>query len=248
METREGAAAAAAAAPLEGFVEETSEEARRLVGEEGQEKLDLVSLLRVREQIKQQLLEYNATVNANEEIITDQVIDEKAILCTIEDLEGELEEVKLSHRHKTLALQRLQVNDALRAKLRNNDDNSKLIGETIKHIMMLSTAVIKLKQQSRELEEKLNEVKQRRQSLKQAMDCKLADIHNMKMKRKEELDNMEVSEMLKKARRNLQKEIEMTTLIQNIFQNLIIGSEVNWAEDPALKEIVLQLEKNVARM
>ncbi|XP_033020481.1 centromere protein H [Lacerta agilis] len=244
METR----GSAMAAPLDGFVEETSEEARRLDGEEGQEKLDIVSLLRIREQINQQLLEYNATINATEEIITDQVIDEKALVCTIEDLERELEEVKLSHKHKTLALQRLQVNDALRSKLRDNDDNLKLIEQTIKHIVMLSTAVIKSKQQSRELEEKLNEVKQRRQSLNQAMNCKLADIHNRKMKQKEQLDNMEVSEMLKKARRNLQKEIEKTTLIQNIFQNLIIGNGVNWAEDPALKEIVLQLEKNVSTM
>ncbi|XP_034956157.1 centromere protein H isoform X2 [Zootoca vivipara] len=244
METREGAAAAA---PLDGFAEETSAEARRLVGEEGQEKLDPVPLLRLKEQINQQLLEYNTTINANDEIITDQVTDEKAIVCAIEDLGKELEELKLSHKHKTLALQRLQVNDALRAKLRNNDDNSKLIWETIEHIMMLSTAVIKSKQQSRELEEKLNEVKRRKQPLRQAIDCKLADIHNMKMKQKEELENMEVSEMLKKARGKLQKEIEMTTLIQNIFQ-LITGSQVNWLEDPALKEIVLQLEKNVTRM
>lgn len=40
----------------------------------------------------------------------------------------------------------------------------------------------------------------------------------MKRKQKEDLENMEVGEMLKKVRKNLQKEIQMTTLIQNIFQ------------------------------
>nr|7PB4_H Chain H, Centromere protein H [Homo sapiens] len=49
-------------------------------------------------------------------------------------------------------------------------------------------------------------------------------------------------------RQNLQMEIKITTVIQHVFQNLILGSKVNWAEDPALKEIVLQLEKNVDMM
>lgn len=40
----------------------------------------------------------------------------------------------------------------------------------------------------------------------------------MKRKQKEDLENMEVGEMLKKVRKNLQKEIQMTTLVQNIFQ------------------------------
>lgn len=55
-------------------------------------------------------------------------------------------------------------------------------------------------------------------ALKRAGECKLAQIHETKRKQKEELENMEVGEMLAKARKNLQQEITMTTLIQNIFQ------------------------------
>ncbi|XP_061475689.1 centromere protein H [Rhineura floridana] len=243
-ELRDAAGCKAAASSFNGTFEETAGEARRVVSEEITP--DLVTLFRVRQQINQHLMEYNTTINANEESIPDQVIDEKIIECSVEDLEREMEEVKVSHQNKTLALQRIQVTDALRTKLRNNDDDSKLIWDTIKHIMMLSTAILKLQQQSRDLEEKLNEVKQSRLTLKRAGECKLAQIHDMKRKRKEELDNMEVGELLKKVRKNLKQEIQMTTLIQNIFQNLIIGSGVNWAKDPALKAVVLQLEKNVA--
>uniref|UniRef100_A0ACB8ER16 Uncharacterized protein n=1 Tax=Sphaerodactylus townsendi TaxID=933632 RepID=A0ACB8ER16_9SAUR len=200
----------------------------------------------VREQIKQHLMEYNTAITASEESIPDQVIDEKVVESSIEDLEREMEEVKVSYQNKTLALQRIQVTEALRAKLRNDDEDSKLIWDTIKHIILLSTAVLKSQQKSRELEEKLNEVKQKRLELKRAGECKLAQIHETKRKQKEELENMEVGETLTKARRNLQQEIKMTTLIQNIFQNLITGSGVNWAEDPDLKAVVLQLEKNVA--
>lgn len=55
-------------------------------------------------------------------------------------------------------------------------------------------------------------------ALKQAGEKKLLQIHTMKKKQKEELESIEVGEMLKRIRRNLQKETEMTTLIQNIFQ------------------------------
>uniref|UniRef100_A0A8D0AVG9 Centromere protein H n=1 Tax=Salvator merianae TaxID=96440 RepID=A0A8D0AVG9_SALMN len=230
--SEEAAASAEAAAP-------------RLVGHEGGRQPDLLTLFRVREQINQHLMEYNTAINANEESIPDQAVDDKFIECTIENLKKEMEDVKVSYLNKALALQRIQVTDALRTKLRDNDDESKVIWDTMEHIMMLSTAILKSKQQSRELEEKLNEVRQNRLALKRAGECKLAQIQDMKKKRKDELDNMEVGDMLKKVCRNLQQEIQMTTLIQNIFQNLITGSGVNWAKDPHLKAIVLQLEKNV---
>ncbi|XP_048358570.1 centromere protein H [Sphaerodactylus townsendi] len=239
---------AAAAAACNGSSEEVPAEAapaHGLVSDEGATP-DVLTLFRVREQIKQHLMEYNTAITASEESIPDQVIDEKVVESSIEDLEREMEEVKVSYQNKTLALQRIQVTEALRAKLRNDDEDSKLIWDTIKHIILLSTAVLKSQQKSRELEEKLNEVKQKRLELKRAGECKLAQIHETKRKQKEELENMEVGETLTKARRNLQQEIKMTTLIQNIFQNLITGSGVNWAEDPDLKAVVLQLEKNVA--
>lgn len=55
---------------------------------------------------------------------------------------------------------------------------------------------------------------------------------------------MENSEAVKAMRNKLQMEMKITTVIQHAFQGLILGSKTNWAEDPALREIVLQLEKN----
>ncbi|KYO48528.1 centromere protein H [Alligator mississippiensis] len=211
-----------------------------------EEKLEVVTLLRLREQIKQQFMECSTVVSAGEESTPDQVMEEGLIEATVEELEREMEQAKISFQNKTLALHRVQLMNALRTKLRKNDDDSKLILETIKRILMLSTAAIESQKQAREMEEKLNDIKRKRLSLKQAGEKKLLQIHTMKKKQKEELESIEVGEMLKRIRRNLQKETEMTTLIQNIFQSIIIGSRVNWAEDPALKAIVLQLEKNVA--
>ncbi|NXI73336.1 CENPH protein, partial [Anseranas semipalmata] len=162
-----------------------------------------------------------------------------------EDLEREVEEVKTSFASKTLALQRIQLADALRNKLTENDDDTRLIVETLKHTIMLNQAILESEQQRREIEEKLNDIRKKRLFLKQAGGQKLLQIHATMRKKKMELASMEVGEMMKGIYKNIQNEREMTTLIQNIFQNIIIGSRVNWAEDPSLKAIVLQLEKNV---
>uniref|UniRef100_A0A7M4FGT7 Centromere protein H n=1 Tax=Crocodylus porosus TaxID=8502 RepID=A0A7M4FGT7_CROPO len=183
-----------------------------------EEKLDVLTLVRLREQLKQQFMECSTVVDAGEESIPDQVMEEGLIEATVEELEREIEQAKISFQNKTLALHRVQIMDALRTKLRQNDDESKLILETIKRILMLSTAAMESQKQAREMEEKLNDIKRKRLSLKQAGEKKLLQIRTMKKKQKEELEGIEVGEMLKRIRRNLQKETEMTTLIQNIFQ------------------------------
>ncbi|NXI39900.1 CENPH protein, partial [Galbula dea] len=162
-----------------------------------------------------------------------------------QDLEEDMETVKVSFQNKTLALQRMQLMAALRNKLRQNDDDSRLIMETMKQIVMLSKEIIEHQQQAREKEEKLIDVKRKRLSLKITAREKLHQIHTMSKKKKEEKTSIKESEMLEKIQNRLKRERDITTIIQNVFQNIILGSRVNWAENPSLKEIVLQLEKNV---
>ncbi|XP_059689463.1 centromere protein H [Gavia stellata] len=208
-------------------------------------KVDVLMLLRMRDQMKQQLMECSTAVRASQESCHDHVIEENFIKNATQDLERDVEEVKVSFQNKTLALQRMQLMFALRNKMKQNDNDSRLIVETMKRIVLLSQAVIESQQQAREKEQKLIDIKRKRLSLKKAGRQKLLQIHTMMKKQKEEQASMEVTEMLEKIRNNLQKERAMTTVIQNVFQNIIIGSRINWAEDPSLKAIVLQLEKNV---
>ncbi|NXN46214.1 CENPH protein, partial [Rhinoptilus africanus] len=161
-----------------------------------------------------------------------------------QNLEQDIEEVKVSFQNKTLALQRIQLMVALRNKVIQNDNDSRLIMETLKHIVKLSNAVLKYQQQAREKEQKLNDIKMKRLSLKKAGKQKLLEINGM-MKKQEEQAKMNVSTMMEQINNNFEKERNMTTVIQNVFQNIIIASRVNWAEDPSLKAIVLHLEKNV---
>lgn len=54
--------------------------------------------------------------------------------------------------------------------------------------------------------------------LKQASESKLLEIQTEKNKQKDDLDNMEKSDKIKALQRNLQMEIQITTVIQHVFQ------------------------------
>uniref|UniRef100_A0A4X1UK69 Centromere protein H n=1 Tax=Sus scrofa TaxID=9823 RepID=A0A4X1UK69_PIG len=183
-------------------------------------------LLRLRTQTKQQLLEYKSMVDANEEKTPEQIMQEKQIETKIEELENEIEEVKIAFEMKKLAL------------------DSPLM-DNMKQILNLNKLIMKSQQDTWDLEEKMLDIRKKRLQLKQASESKLLEIQMEKNKQKDDLENMENSEKIKTIQRNLQREIQITTVIQHMFQNLILGSKANWAEDPALKEIVLQLEKNL---
>ncbi|NXB83724.1 CENPH protein, partial [Vidua chalybeata] len=119
-----------------------------------------------------------------------------------------------------------------------------LILETMKRIVLLSQTIIDNQQKLHQKEQQLINIKKERLSLKKYGGQKLQQIHTMMKRQKEKNASVNVAET-EKMLNKLEKERQMTTIIQNVFQNVIIGSKVNWAEDPSLKAIVLQLEKNV---
>uniref|UniRef100_A0A667GI92 Centromere protein H n=1 Tax=Lynx canadensis TaxID=61383 RepID=A0A667GI92_LYNCA len=186
----------------------------------------LTLLLRLRAQTKQQLLEYKSMLDASEEKTPEQIMQDKQIEAKIEDLENEIEEVKTAFEIKKLALHSVLM-------------------DNMKHILKLNKLIMKSQQESWDLEEKLLDVRKKRLQLKQASESKLLEIQTEKNKQKDDLAIMENSDKIKTVQQNLQTEIQVTTVIQHVFQNLILGSKANWAEDSAFKEIVLQLEKNL---
>ncbi|XP_012782766.2 centromere protein H [Ochotona princeps] len=201
-------------------------------------------LLRLREQTKQQLREYKAMLDAREEK-TPEIMQEHQIEEKIEELENEIEEVKLGLETQSLAVSRIQCATALKRSLEKNDPKNSGLMEDMKHVINLHKLIITSQKESRSLEEKLLDIRKKRLELKQTSESKLLEIQTEKNKRKEDLERVENSDKIQMLRQNLQTELHITTVIQHVFQNLILGSKANWAEDPALKEIVLQLENNL---
>ncbi|XP_006871055.1 PREDICTED: centromere protein H [Chrysochloris asiatica] len=213
--------------------------------QEASPKDRLSLLLRLRAQTKQQLLEYKSTIDANEEETTEEMMQEEQIEAKIEGLENEIEEAKVAFEMKSLALGRIQLSAALENNLEDVNTKTTLLLDNMKHVLKLNKLIMTSQQESWDLEETLLNIRKKRLQLKQASESKLLEIQTEKNKQKDDLDNMENSDKIKAIRKNLQEEIQTTTVIQHVFQNLILGSKVNWAEDPALKEIVLKLEKNL---
>lgn len=211
--------------------------------------MDRISLLlRLRAQTKQQLLEYKSVIDANEEKTPEQIMQEKQIEVKIEDLENEIEDVKSNFEVKSLALSRMKLSAALQNNLENMGPESSLLTDDMKHVMQLQKLIMKSQEESKELEKKLLDVRKKRLQLKQASRSKLLEIQTERNKQKEDVDKMENSEVVKAMKDKLQMEIKITTVIQHAFQGLILGSKTNWAEDPALRELVLQLEKNLTTL
>ncbi|XP_034845276.1 centromere protein H-like [Mirounga leonina] len=217
----------------------------------------LTLLLRLRAQTKQQLLEYKSVVDAMKKKLQnkisrtktpEQIMQDKEIEAKIEDLENEIEDVKIAFEIKKLALDRMQLSTALKKNLEKINPKTSVLMDNMKHVLKLNKLIMKSQQESWDLEEKLLDVRKKRLQLKQASEGKLLEIQTEKNKQKDDLASMENSDKIKTIQQNLQMEIQITTVIQHVFQNLILGSKANWAEDSAFKETVLQLEKNLTMM
>ncbi|XP_008837062.1 centromere protein H [Nannospalax galili] len=227
--------------------EQAAEEAADPGGERSGDRSEdrICLLLRLRAQTKQQLLEYKSMIDANEERTPEQIMQENQIEAKIEDLENEIEDVKSTFEMRNLALNRMKLSVALKNNMDNKDTESSVLTDDMKHILKLNKLIMKLQEESWELEKKLLDVRKKRLQLKQASGSKLSQLQMEKNKQKEDLESMKDSDMIKTMQKNLQKEIEIATVVQHVFQALILGSKTNWAEDSAFKEIVLQLEKNL---
>lgn len=60
--------------------------------------------------------------------------------------------------------------------------------------------------------------------LKQASERKLSEIQTEKNKQKDDLDSMENSDKIKTIQQKLETEIQITTVIQHVFQVIFIKS------------------------
>ncbi|XP_072462760.1 centromere protein H [Notamacropus eugenii] len=220
------------------------EEAPPASGEEDEDSRLVRQLLRLKDQIKQQLLEYKAEVEASKESPAEE-LTEGNLLQRIEELERKMEDVKVELEMKTLALKRVQVAHALQKKLGKKDSESESILAILKNILTLNSSILKAQQQTQELEEKMLEVKKKRLMFKKAGEEKLREIQAEKKKKKDELNLLKNSALLNKMKKSLQKEIDTTTIIQNVFQHIVMAAKIDWAADPTLKALILQLEKNL---
>ncbi|XP_053922027.1 centromere protein H-like [Cuculus canorus] len=144
-----------------------------------------------------------------------EVTEEDSVLNASQDLRRDIDEVKISLQNKAVVLQRT------------------LLVNAIGHLGS--------QQEIYEKEQKSIDLRKQRFSLKQIGEQKWLQLPHL-MKKQEEQESMTVSRSVKKLHDHLHEERELTTIIQTVFQIILMASNANWAEDLSLKEVVLKLE------
>ncbi|XP_069820819.1 centromere protein H [Dendropsophus ebraccatus] len=205
-----------------------------------------VLLLQQLERLKQQKSVLEIRIRAGEISADDfpsKNLTKEFMTEAIASLEKDIEKLKVAHQNKSLVLRRIQLYDAIHRKLLEKDPESKLIHETIEHSRNLCRQILKSHKKTLTLEKKLIAVRKKRLELKETSTAVMAELKAAKESADSNRTQME-SEELKNLNKLIAQEIDTVTVVQNVFQRIILSSQVNWAEDPKLKNLVLTLGVN----
>ncbi|XP_063819419.1 centromere protein H isoform X1 [Pseudophryne corroboree] len=175
--------------------------------------------------------------------LSPELLTEEHMTQVVKNLEKEVDKLRTIFRNKRLVLDRLHVSDVMFDKIFEKSTEAQLIGKTMEHSTDLSILLIQSQEEISILEEQLMEVKKKRMHLAESSSTMMAQFKKEKenpFKYLEESDNSKIKNISKR----LSKERDVTTVLQNVFQRLIIGSCANWAEDPKLREVVPKLGKS----
>ncbi|XP_077142756.1 centromere protein H [Ranitomeya variabilis] len=202
-------------------------------------------LLKELKNLKQQKFDLETRIRADE-LSTDDIPPEtlttEKLTEIIERLKNEIEKEEVSHHNKSLLLRRLQIYNAIRNKLSEKTPEPQMIYETIKHTRGLCEQTQALQKESRMLAEQVIDIGHQRMQLREKCTTLMADLRAMKERQNNHLARLDNPEF-KKVRDYIKKETDTVTVIQNVFQRLILSSRVDWEEDPNLKEILIKMGK-----
>ncbi|XP_073440282.1 centromere protein H [Dendrobates tinctorius] len=202
-------------------------------------------LLKELKNLKKQKFDLETRIRA-EELSTDDIPPENLttenLTEIIEKLKNEIEKEEVTHHNKSLLLRRMHIYEAILNKLSEKTPESQMIYKTMEHTRGLCDQIHVLQKESRMLAEKMIDIRKQRMQLRETCTTLMADLRAMKEKQKNDLVQLDNPEF-KKIRDYIKKESDTVTVLQNVFQRLVLGSGVNWAEDPNLKEILLKMGK-----
>ncbi|XP_064153107.1 centromere protein H [Anguilla rostrata] len=204
----------------------------------GKKENSNTDILRIKEQMSNQCFEMMVKIRASKSKIHGESSDAEK---DESEYENEIEEAKISHCNKTLALHRMQVWKAVSDKLKQSDTEADAMRATTNHTQDLCSKVMKLQQESRELQDQIIGLQKQKLELKRLTHEKMREMEELKRVR-EHPEEGKYSKVLQKAQSVLEKYQKMTTVTQNVLRGVILASRIHWRDDPKLRDIALGLE------
>ncbi|XP_057688634.1 centromere protein H [Corythoichthys intestinalis] len=151
----------------------------------------------------------------------------------------ELERIKSHHFTSTLALHRMQMWHAIARKLEQNDPEANDLKAIIDRCMTLSSHINTLQEKTMTLENGITKLQKKRLELKQRIQEKMKQIEEVKAHWYAE----KYQAVLQKGSTNLENYKKMVVMAQNILRGLVLACNINWMDDPHLRDIVMKLEE-----
>ncbi|XP_075718920.1 centromere protein H-like isoform X2 [Rhinoderma darwinii] len=187
-------------------------------------------------QIEQQLMDMKTDIHTRQ-LSKENVTESLNVSLSVARVP--LENKMCSVRNKELALMRMQTFNALLNVLQRDATQRQPIMEVMNHSMDISKQIIALQQSNRQLEEQLIDIARKRIETRikqQKLFQKLKSAEEMNRK----IRDLETKTQVK-GRETMQSVRNEVVVIQEVFQRLIMSAQLNWAEDPYLKTLVLKM-------
>ncbi|XP_041644051.1 centromere protein H [Cheilinus undulatus] len=205
----------------------------------GQKETSPADILRIKQQMSNQCFEMEVQIHAEK---TKRSCSTSEAERDLPDYISELERVKTAHFNSTLALHRMQMWHAIGEKLKQNDTEAESLKAVSNRCMALSSHIKQLQQESRTLQEDITEIQKQRLEMKRLTHEKMKEMEEL-MSKKQHPDTEKYKAALEKGQENLEKYKKMTIMTQNVLRGILLAFQVNWLDDPKLRDIVMSLEE-----
>uniref|UniRef100_A0A3Q3J933 Centromere protein H C-terminal domain-containing protein n=1 Tax=Monopterus albus TaxID=43700 RepID=A0A3Q3J933_MONAL len=153
-----------------------------------------------------------------------------------------LERVRTDYFNSTLILHRMQMWHAIREKLKQNDSQADALIDVGDRCMASCSRINQLQNESRALQDEIREIQKKRLEMKRLTHEKLKEVEEL-MSKKEHPDIEKYKAALAKGQENLEKYKKLTVITQNVLRGILLACQINWLDDPKLRDIAMTLDE-----
>ncbi|XP_018424521.1 PREDICTED: uncharacterized protein LOC108797427 [Nanorana parkeri] len=218
-------------------------------------------ILRLREQLKQQRFDLRNRIGAGEISVDElslEYITVENLKEAIRQLVLEIENAKVTYCNKSVLVQRkhciddfslfclytrMQLFYKVQNKIQEKNTDSEFLRKITNHSFEVASVILKEQMETRALEKQLIEMREKRMALKVKSTELMTEVLSIADELR--LQKEPKDQKFKKIFKYVQKETDVTFMLQNIFQRIVHGSRVNWAADPKLTEAVIKAGKDL---
>ncbi|KAG9269986.1 centromere protein H [Astyanax mexicanus] len=196
-----------------------------------------IHLLRMKDIMGNQCFEMNIKVNMGKLQRSCDSFDAESDLSKCENA---IEQARVSQFNKTLALNRMQVWNAVIEKILQNNADDLSLKAIVDENAELSEKTMKLVKETRELQDQITDIQKERLEMKGLIKKKMQEI--TELKKMGENQGQAQKQAVERAENILQKYRKIATISQNVLRGIILATKVNWINDPKLKDVIVGLE------